>query len=365
MAVRGKRQFAGWRFLPVLAAAMSLALGSCSGSSVNATEAGFPPGNIVLRGAGATFPSSLYSQWFTTYHDEYPSVYIEYSSVGSGEGVRRFIGKNLTENETVDFAASDSAMQDGERSQVPDDALLVPITGGCVGLAYNLPHISGTLKLSRAAYAGIFLGEIKNWNDPRIVQSNPGMNLSDLTIVTVVRQDSSGTTYDFIRNLDAVSDRWRSLHGPVTLIDWPGIAMRATGNEGVAGLIEKSVGSIGYVGFELAQRISLPMAALENKEGKYVEPSGESCSIALSSVQLPDSMRAYVPDPVGQQAYPIVTFSWALLHEKYPDKRTAAAVRDLFRWCLLDGQKYASALGYVPLPSPVTEKAIVAINNVH
>src|SRR5271165_3096407 len=164
---------------------------------------------------------------------------------------------------------------------------MVPVTSACVVLAYNLPNFHGDLKLSREAYAGIFLGEIKNWNDPRIAKSNPGVKLPNLTIVTAVRQDASGTTFAFTNNLAAVNDRWRSRFGPASLVNWPGNAMRANGNEGIAGLIQKSAGSIGYVGYESASRLGLDMAAIENKEGNFVQPSQQSCESGLATVDLP------------------------------------------------------------------------------
>jgi len=323
-----------------------------------------PAGSVVLKGAGATFPSLLYKRWFSAYHGIHPDTYIKYAAVGSGEGVRRFIGKNTPEEELVDFGASDAAMTDAQIAETNNNTLMVPATAGCVVLAYNLPGFQGDLKLSRKAYAGIFLGEIKNWNDPLIAQSNPGVKLPNLTIVTVVRLDSSGTTFAFTRNLDAISERWRGQFGPATLVNWPGDAMRAKGNEGVAGLIEKSVGSIGYVGYEFARRIGLRMAALENKDGKYVQPSEQSCAAALASVEMPENLRAFVPDPSGANAYPISTFSWVLLRKSYKDAQTAEAVRKFFQWSLQDGQRYASELGYVPLPASVVEKALAAVNSV-
>jgi phosphate transport system substrate-binding protein len=364
----GKKQpvLALAQLVPVLALATFAALLTrCAKPTTNAAEPALPAGSILLTGAGATFPSPLYDRWFTAYHQEYPQTYVKYAPVGSAEGVRRFIGNNISEAERVDFGASDAAMQDAQLAQADNNVLMVPATAGCVVLAYNLPGFQGTLRLSRQAYTGIFLGEIKNWNDPLIAQSNPGVNLPDLTIVTVVRHDGSGTTFAFTKHLDAISERWRSQYGPATLVNWPGDAMRATGNEGVAGLIEKSEGSIGYVGYEFARRISLPVAMLENKDGKFVAPSAENCAAALATVQLPDNLRAFVPDPPGENSYPIVSFSWILLHKKYANAETATAIRDLLRWCLLDGQKYAPALDYLPLPASIAQKALAALNSIN
>lgn len=323
-----------------------------------------PAGSTVLKGAGSSFASIIIKRWSVAYHGVHPDTYVKYASVGSSEGVRRFIGKNLSDAEQVDFGASDSAMSDSQLAEVDNNALMVPATAGCVVLAYNLPGFNGELKLSRKAYAGIFLGEITNWNDPIIAQSNPGAKLPKLTIVTAVRLDGSGTTYAFTRNLDAISERWRGQFGPATLVNWPGNAMRAKGNEGVAGLIENSSGSIGYVGYEFARRIGLSMGTLENKEGNFVKPSEQSCAAALASADLPDNLRAFAPDPRGADSYPIATFSWVLLRKSYKDAQTADAVRKLFQWSLQDGQHFASELGYVPLPSSVADKALAAVNSI-
>jgi len=355
----------------LLIAAFSLLTGCTSSkppkpgeSAVAETKEEIPAGSTVIRGAGATFPSLLYKRWFSAYHGLHPDTYIKYASVGSGEGIRRFLGKDLAEGEAIDFGASDAAMTDDQIQEAGNNVVMVPATAGCVVLAYNIPGFTGELKLSRNAYAGVFLGEITNWNDKRITGSNPGIKLPDLTIVTVVRHDSSGTTNAFTRNLDAISERWHQQFGPATLVNWPGNAMRAKGNEGVAGLIENSAGSIGYVGYEFARRIGLDYATLENKEGKFVRASEPSCSAALDTAEVPANLRVFVPDPSGADSYPIATFSWILLRKSYGNSQTADAIRKLFQWSLLDGQKYATELGYVPLPASVAEKSQNAVNSV-
>jgi phosphate transport system substrate-binding protein len=326
-----------------------------------------PAGGVLLQGAGATFPALLYQQWFHQYEVAHPDRVIAYAAVGSGEGVRRFIGQNVKDEEQVDFGASDAAMSDDEIARVQAGALLVPVTAGTVAVAYNLPDVSGDLRLSRQAYAGIFLGEIKNWNDPRITQTNPGVTLPNLTIVTVVRLDSSGTTFAFAKHLDGVNETWRSRYGAATLVDWPGNAMRATGNEGVAGRITQSIGSIGYVGYEFARRAGLRMALLENRAGAFVAPSQKSAEAALAAVtdvQLPENMRVYIPDPAGRGSYPIVTLTWILLRRTYADPRTAADLREMFRWCLTDGQQYAAGLGYIPLPPDIVSRSLATLDRV-
>ena len=370
--VRTKKVASGFQFACVLLSitALGLLLGCTSSKAPKNAEAAteakevIPPGSTVLKGAGSSFASIIIKRWIAAYHGIHPDTYVKYASVGSGEGVRRFIGKDIAEDERVDFGASDSAMSDQQIAAVNHNVVLVPATAGCVVLAYNLPQFTGELKLSRKAYAGIFLGEITSWNDPLIAKSNPGVKLPDLTIVTLVRLDSSGTTFAFTKNLDAISERWRGQFGPATLINWPGNAMRAKGNEGVSGLIENSVGSIGYVGYEFARRLGLSMATLENKDGNFVKPSEQSCAAGLASAEMPENLRIFVPDPRGADSYPIVTFSWILLRKSYGNPQTADAVRKLFQWSLQDGQRFAPELGYVPLPPSVVEKALPAVNSI-
>jgi len=360
MAVKKKYLSVG---LITAVVALVALLAGCTSTKPVSADTQVPRGSILVTGAGSSFDALLFKRWFTVYHDSHPNVFIKYAPVGSGEGIRRFIGTNVSQDQKIDFGASDAAMSDAELAQTNNNTLMVPVTSACVVLAYNLPNFHGDLKLSRQAYAGIFLGEIKNWNDPLIAQSNPGVRLPNLTIVTVVRQDASGTTFALTNNLAAINDRWRSLFGPAMLVNWPGNAMRANGSEGVAGLIQKSEGSIGYVNYEFANRLGLDMAALENKEGKFVHPSQQSCEDGLALANLPENLRAFVPDPTGADSYPVVTFSWVLLRKAYQDP-VATQLRDLFRWCLQDGQRYASQIGYVPLPPPVVEKALAAVNSI-
>ena len=336
----------------------------CSSSGRGTTETKVPVGAVALAGAGSTFDSILFKNWFTIFQHDNPNAYITYDVVGSGEGVRRFIGKNVKDEDRVDFGASDSAMTDAQIALAGQDVLMVPITAGGVVLAYNLPGFEGDFKLSRKAYAGIFLGEITNWNDKLIAESNPGVKLPDLTITTVVRQDGSGTTYAFTNHLAAISDKWRARYGAATLVDWPGMAMRAPGNEGVAGRIQQSMGSIGYIEYGFAQELDLKTAILENKEGKFVRASGLSIIAALAGAQLPDNLRAFVPDPSGPDSYPIVTYSWVLLRKSNPDAAKAKLIHDLFSWCLQDGQRYAPIAGYVPLPATVAVKGLAALESI-
>src|SRR5215470_16688388 len=180
-----------------------LTLCSCSSTHRGETAPTPPPGTVVTRGAGATFPSLLYKKWFAIYQSHNPETVITYDAVGSDEGIKRFIGMDVSEDKVVDFGASDAAMTDQQIDQVPGGVLMVPATASSVVLVYNLPDFAGALNLSREAYAGIFPGEIKHWHHSRIAATNPGVTLPKLTIARVVRQEGSGTTFAFTAHLSA------------------------------------------------------------------------------------------------------------------------------------------------------------------
>jgi phosphate transport system substrate-binding protein len=325
------------------------------------TEAEAADGKLRIQGAGATFPAPLYQKWAEVYAQDHPDVSISYDSVGSGEGIKRFIA------ESVDFGASDAAMRDSEIAQVKRGVQLIPATAGMVVLAYNIPGVTGDLKLSREVYTDIFRGEIRTWNDPRIKAANPELDLPNLNIVIVARKDSSGTTYVMTNHLSAIDEEWRD-RGPGTgkLIDWPGETMVASGNEGVAQRIKISEGAIGYVEYGFAKRLGLPMALLENKAGRFVKPNASSGQVALKggSQDLPDHLRFFIPDPDGASSYPIVGYSWLLLYDQYPDAAKAAVLKDSVKWSLTEGQKYGEELGYIPLPEEVATTALAVVDRI-
>lgn len=322
------------------------------------------PGTLRLKGAGATFPALLYEKWFALYMNSHPDIVLQYEPVGSGTGIERFIGKGVDDDRRVDFGASDAAMTDAEIAKVERGVKMIPMTAGGVVLAYNISGLQGELKLSREAYAGIFLGKIKDWNDPVIRDCNPGLQLPKMTITVVVRSDGSGTTFAFTKHLDAISNEWRQKYGPATFINWPGRAMRAKGNDGVAGAVRQSLGSIGYMELGYARKLGLPVAAIQNKAGKYIKPSVETALQSMSSCVLPENLRLFFPDPEGPDSYPIVTLTWVLLYDRYDDPKKAEALRNLFDWCLHAGQAYSEETGYLPLPEGIVDCSTAALKRV-
>ncbi len=310
----------------------------------------------TIRGAGATFPAPLYKKWLEVYRDVRPDVDLQYEAVGSGEGVRRFMAGE------IDFGASDAAMTDEEIAETERGVQLVPVAAGSIVLAYNLPGLKGTLRLRRSTYVDMFLGKIDKWNHERIVADNPGLDLPALSIHIAARLDSSGTTFAFTNHLSAVSATWRD-RGPGVgkVLDWPGGAMLAEGNEGVAGLVKRSPGAIGYVEYGVAERAGLTMAHLENKVGKFIAPTSRSGLATLHEAPLPENLRAFFPDPVGADSYPIVTYTWIMLPRQPDDVEKASQLHEFLRWCLTDGQEHNESLGYLRLAPHVAARGLEAI----
>jgi phosphate transport system substrate-binding protein len=314
--------------------------------------------DVQLVGAGASFPAPIYQRWFQEFNQQHPKVQINYQSVGSGAGVEQFT------KGTVDFGASDTAMKDDEIQKVGDKGvMLLPMTAGSIVLAYNLPEVTGELKLPRQVYTDILLGKITKWNDPKIAAANPGVTLPDQAITVVHRSDGSGTTGVFTKHLSAISPDWKSKVGDGKTVQWP-VGVGAKGNEGVTAQIQQTKGAIGYVEYGYAKNNNLKFASLENKGGKFVTPNDQSAAKTLESVQLPDNLRAFISDPEGADSYPVVTYSWLLVPKKVADPEKAKALEAMVEYGLTDGQKVSSELGYVPLPKNVVEKVAAAADQI-
>jgi phosphate transport system substrate-binding protein len=345
----------------VTRAGLALAIALAALQSAAAAEPA--PRDLWLRGAGATFPAPLYNAWIKAYQARSGTVSLTYDAIGSGAGLGQFV------TGSVDFAGSDAPISDADVAKVERGVVSVPATAGMIVLAYSLPEGVGPLKLSREAYAGIFAGEITEWDDPRIQASNPGAELPNTTIAVVTRRDASGTTFAFTKHLQTISPAWQQKGlGAGTLVSWPAGAMKVPGNEGVAQRIKISEGAIGYVEYGFAKRLGLPVAALENKAGAFILPTAETGAAALSEAAgaMDEKLRVSIADAAGQAAYPIVTYSWLLLYGQYPDGRKAEAIRDFVAWGLTDGQKLQDEAlsGYIPLPANVVAKGQQALATV-
>jgi len=337
--------------ISALALGLCFTAAACGGASSASVE------TSELHGAGASFPAPLYDRWFKEFVRAHPDVRVDYQSIGSGAGITQFT------NKTVDFGASDAAMTDEEIAKVDRGVQLIPLTAGSIVLSYNLPELTAPLRLSRQSYTGIFLGKITKWDDPAIAAANPNVKLPNLPIAVVRRADSSGTTFVFTQHLSAISPDWKSGPGTSKSPNWP-TGIGAKGNEGVTSTIRQTPGAIGYVEFGYAKLSKMSMATLENKSGAYVAPSTASGQAALAGAELPENLRAFLPDPAGADAYPIVTYTWLLAYRKYDNAKTAASLKAVVRYCLDEGQKVSEEMGYVPLPQNVVATNLKALDNI-
>jgi phosphate transport system substrate-binding protein len=353
------------RFAIIATLALATALAGCgtkqeaAGAPSDAAKGRTPSSGEAarLQGAGATFPQPLYQRWFKEYNGLHPNVEVSYQGVGSGSGIKSFTAHQ------VDFGASDAAMKDEDMAKVDAGVLLLPMTAGSIVLTYNLPGVK-SLRLSREAYVGIFLGTVKRWDDPAIAKENPGVELPSKDITSVHRSDGSGTTFVFTGHLSAVSAEWKAGPGQGTTVQWPGAGLGGQGNPGVTQIVKSTEGAIGYVEYAYAMQQGLPMATLQNKAGSFVDSSKEHCTATLSAVTLPENMRAFVTDPDGKDSYPIVTYTWILAYKKIPDAAKREAFKALLRWCLTDGQKVSPELNYIPLPESVASRVLAAVDSI-
>lgn len=311
----------------------------------------------TLRGSGATFPNPLYQTWIQVYKGVTPSVTISYQGVGSGQGIRDFISY------LTDFGGTDSVVpSDRMRTEAPD-TLHVPTAMGAVVPTYNLPGIDN-VRFTPEMLAGIYLGAITRWNDPRIAAGNPGVRLPNTAITVVYRSDSSGTTSIWTDYLSKVSTEWRQQVGTGTTVRWPA-GVGAPGNPGVASTVRNTVGAIGYVELIFALANRLPAPPVQNAAGNFITPSLESTSAAAAGVPLPADLRVSITNSSNPNAYPIAGFTWILVRENtYTDVTKAQALTDFLYWALTDGTGAVTRLGYAPLAADVRFKSIEQLRKV-
>jgi phosphate transport system substrate-binding protein len=304
---------------------------------------------LLMNGAGATFPYPIYSKWFEEYTRIDPSVRFNYQSIGSGGGIRQ-----ITER-TVDFGASDGPMTDAQ-IQKAGGVLHIPTVLGSVVATYNLPG-SPKLQFTGELLADIFLGKITKWNDDRIKALNPSVALPAQPLVVVHRSDGSGTTYIFVDYLSKVSGEWEQKVGRGTSVNWP-VGLGGKGNEGVAGQVKNAPGALGYVELAYAITNKLPAASIRNQAGKFIEPTIESTTAAAAgaAASMPADFRVSLTNPAGADAYPVASFTWLLVYKEQPNREKGMALAKFLWWAIHDGQKYPSSLLYAPLPVPVVKQ---------
>lgn len=309
----------------------------------------------TLNGAGATFPQPLYERYAREIKKKFPDIRVNYQGIGSGAGIRQTIAG------TVDFGGSDAAMTDADIAKVKNGVILVPTAGGAVAIVYNLPGVNN-LKLSRKTLPAIFAGQITNWNDPQIKADNPGVNLPSTPIKSVVRADSSGTTFIFTNHLSAINAYFKGRIGANTAPKWtlPNV-LKGKGNPGVANLVKQTQGSIGYVEYQFAKTNNLATAQVQNKKNQFVAPSMQGANTALATVKFPENYRVFVGDP--GDGYPIVGLTWIMVYKKYNSPAKADAVKKFVNWVLKDGQQFNDDLNYTKIPNDVANRVINTVNS--
>jgi phosphate transport system substrate-binding protein len=327
---------------------LAITLAGCSskpgGGSLAVNKPSAGGGQVI--GAGSTFVYPVMSRWIDDYHRDHPDVQINYQSIGSGGGIQQL------KQGVVNFGASDLALDDNQLKEMP--ALVqIPESAGPVCITYNLPDLSHPLKLSGSTLSAIYLGTIKNWQDPAIKKDNPGVNLPSQNVVVVHRSDGSGTTNIVTTYLSAVNSEWQKKGGQGLSISWP-TGIGGKGSEGVTGLVKQNPGAIGYVELTYAEENKLPVAQIQNKAGKFVSPSAEGASAAIDafSQQLSQNIRQPIVDPPASaaNAYPISGLTFLLVPKSQQDSKKAAQVKEFVGYVISNGQSTAQQLHYAALP---------------
>ncbi len=331
--------------------------GTSSQPAATGAPAAAPTGQI--NGAGATFPYPIYSKWFAEYAKANPAVQINYQSIGSGGGIRQ------VSNQTVFFGATDGPMTDEQLKGAAGPILHLPTVLGAVVPVYNVPGITAELKFSGPVLADIILGKITKWNDPALAKLNAGVKLPATDITVVHRSDGSGTTYVFVDYLSKVSATFKSTVGVATSVMWP-VGVGGKGNEGVAGLVSQTPGSIGYVELIYALQNKIAFGAVQNAAGEFVKASIDAVTKAAAegATNMPPDFRVSITNAGGTGAYPIASFTWILLYESPQDVAKSKAMVDFMRWALTDGQVFATELGYARLPQNVVDLEMKALERI-
>ena len=312
-----------------------------------------------INGAGATFPAPIYTKWFSEYNKLHKDVEINYQPIGSGGGIRQ-----ATEH-TVFFGASDGPMNDEQIKGAPGPILHLPTVLGGVVPIYNIPGVTAPLKFSGKVLADIIMGKVTKWNDASIAALNPGVSLPATDITVAHRSDGSGTTYIFVDYLSKVSPEFKDKVGVNTSVNWP-VGVGGKGNEGVAGLVKQTPGSIGYVELIYAIQNKIAFGSVQSHDGEFLQASLDSVTAAASGAakSMPADFRVSITNAPGKGAYPISSFTWLLFYEAPTDKARARIMVDFMKWALTDGQKYCAELGYSPLPKEVVALEMEALKRI-
>jgi phosphate transport system substrate-binding protein len=301
-----------------------------------------------ISGAGATFPYPIYAKWAEAYKAK-SGIAMNYQPIGSGGGIRQITAK------TVDFGASDMPLKPDQLTK--NGLVQWPQLMGGVVLVVNLPGVApGQLKLDGQTVAGMFLGRIAKWNDPAIVQLNPGMTLPDKAIATIHRSDGSGTNFVFTHYLSSADPEFKDKVGANTSVEFPG-GLGGKGNEGVAALTGRIAGAIGYVEYAYALQTKMNFTLLKNRDGAFVSPDGKTFQAAAANADWTKAPGFYLllTDQPGKESWPITGASFILMHKQQEKPDRGKEVLRFFDWAFRDGDQLADKLHYVPMPDAVVK----------
>ncbi|MFL5238960.1 MAG: phosphate ABC transporter substrate-binding protein PstS [Rhizomicrobium sp.] len=302
-----------------------------------------------ISGAGATFPYPIYAKWAAAYRGV-SGTSLNYQSIGSGGGIAQIKAK------TVTFGASDMPLK--PKDQEAAGLTMFPTVIGAEVMIYNVSGIpSDTLVLDGPTVANIYLGKVAKWNDPAIKKLNPSVNLPNTPITVVHRSDGSGTTFIFANYLSKVSQEWAKNVGAGTAVDWP-VGIGAKGNEGVAGNVAQTAGSIGYVEYAYAMQSHLRYTKLKNHDGQIVSPTMASFKASASHADWDHADHFYMilTDQPGPESWPIENPTFILMHKQPSDPAASAEALKFFKWAYEKGDQMAESLLYIPLPDTVVRR---------
>ncbi len=303
---------------------------------------------LVLNGAGASFPAPVYQQWTNTYSESGRNIKVNYQSLGSGAGL------NQIRSNTIDFAGTDNPLTAQEQEE--QELVQFPMLTGGVVVIYNLPGIpDGALRLSGDVLAKIYLGEIRQWNDPAIQALNPQVKLPSQKITVVRRADASGTSFIFTNYLSKVSQTWDEKIGAGSSVRWP-VGLGGQKNPGVCNNVAKIQGSIGYTEYTYAIEAGLSMAQLQNAAGNFLTPSQETFSASAAGADWQNAPGLYMvlTNQPGENSWPITGVTYIVLRKDCPVEKKAALAQ-FFRWCFTEGSEAARNFHYVPIPESVVK----------
>jgi phosphate transport system substrate-binding protein len=340
---------------------LTLILAACGGTTTTSSGTATPSGQTCpstsqLNGAGSTFINPLFSKMFAEYPNAKCGLNVNYQSVGSGAGINDLL------TGIVDFGATDAPMSDAQLATSSKGPILhIPVTIGAVAISYNLSGVSGHVNLAGPIIASIYLGNIKFWDDAQIKAINTGVSLPHQSITVVHRSDGSGTTGIFTHYLAAVSTDWQSKVGAGTTVNWP-TGVGGKGNAGVAAQVKSTAGAIGYNELAYVLANNIQYAAVQNANMKYVLPSVTSAASAAQNITtFPADLRFYFVNAPGDASYPITGFTWVVVYQNQKNTDKGMAIANTLWWVTHDGQQYATALNYVPLPQNIVTKDEVKI----